>query len=177
MKLLSSPRLFATTSALAGAIAIGATSAPAESVHAAAAKITPSGVDGVKVGATYSSLRSKGLVGKIRKGCELGGPNTRSAPLRPPLNGGVDFTLSSPRKVTNITLSGGATARGVGVGGTIPQIKAAYPKAKVDHSTDTTFGITLVKIPKNGGGAIQFAVDTKTHKITLIGVPFIAFCE
>jgi hypothetical protein len=177
MKILTSPRLLATTGAIAGAVAIAATSAPAESGHAAAATITPSGVDGVKIGATYTSLRSKSLVGKIRHGCELGGPNTRSAPLRLPLKGAVDFTLSAPRKVTNITLSGGATARGVGVGGTIPQIKAAFPKAKVDHSTDSTFGITLVKIPKSGGGSLHFAVDTKTHKITLMGIPFIAFCE
>ena len=31
--------------------------------------------------------------------------------------------------------------------------------------------------PKNGGGKLQFAVDTKTHRVVLIGIPLIAFCE
>jgi hypothetical protein len=89
----------------------------------------------------------------------------------------VNFTQSTPRKVTDIAIRGGARARGVGIGAKIPRIKAAFPKAKVDRSTERVFGITLVKIPKNGGGRIQFAVSTTTKRTTLIGVPFIAFCE
>ena len=116
-------------------------------------------------------------MGKIRRGCELGGPNTRSAPLRPPLEGQVNFTLKTPRRVTDITVRGGAKARGVGIGDTIADIKDAYPKAKVDHSTDRTFELTLVRVPKDGGGRLRFGVSTKTKKVTLIGVPFIAFCE
>ncbi len=85
--------------------------------------------------------------------------------------------MSLPRKVADISVRGGATARGVGVGATIAKIKAVYRKAQVDHSTDHTFGVTLVRIPKSGGGKLQFAVDTKTHKVVLIGIPFIAFCE
>ncbi len=143
----------------------------------AAAKITPTGVDGVKLGETFSQLRAQHLVGPIHKGCELAGPNTRSASLLAPLKGGVDFTMTTPRKVVDISIRGGATARGVGIGATIAQIKAAYPKAKVDHSTDHTFALTLVRIPKNGGGRLQFAVDTMTHRVTFIGVPAIPFCE
>jgi hypothetical protein len=139
--------------------------------------ITPAGVGQVKLGKTYKQLRAKHLVGSIRHGCELGGPNTRTARLRAPLKGSVNFTLRTPRKVTDITITRGATTRGVGIGSTIPQIKAAFPKAKVDHSTDKTFLLTLVKIPKSGGGRLTFAVDTKTHKTTLIGIPIIAFCE
>jgi hypothetical protein len=160
-----------------GALAAGGLAAADETGLAAAKKITPKGVDGVKLGMTHRQLRREGLVGPIRKGCELGGPGTRSARLRAPLKGQVDYTLTAPRKVTNITVRGGARARGVGVGATIPDIKAAYPKAKVDHSTDDTFGVTLVKIPKNGGGRLQFAVDTDTDKVTVIGIPFVAFCE
>jgi hypothetical protein len=146
-------------------------------VAGAPVKVTPSGVGAIKLGTTYTSLHRRGLVGRIHHGCVLGGPNTRAADLRAPLKGTVDFTLSSPRKVTDISVSKGAAARGVGIGATIRQIRTAFPKAKVDHSTDKMFGTTLVRIPKNGGGRLQFAVDVKTHKTVLIGVPFIAVCE
>src|SRR3954447_4731088 len=161
---------FLTVAAVA---AVGTTTAFA----ATAPKIMPSGVGGVKIGKTYKQLHAAGLIGKIHHGCELGGANTRSANLKAPLKGQVNFTLHSPRKVTDITVRGGAKARGVGVGDKIPAIKAAFPKAKVDHSTDDTFEITIVRIPKNGGGKLTFGVRTKSKRVTLIGVPFIAFCE
>lgn len=173
-------RMLGTVAAITGvaALAIGGAAATAHTGSASAAKkIMAAGVGGVKIGKTFTSLHDKGLIGPLRKGCELGGPNTRSAKLRAPLKGSVNFTLKAPRKVTDITVRGGAKARGVGIGGTIPQIKAAFPKAKVDHSTDSVFAVTLVKVPKNGGGRITFAVDVKTKKVTLIGVPIIAFCE
>jgi hypothetical protein len=159
--------------AVTAVAAIGATTAFA----ASAPKITPKGVGGVKLGKTYKQLHDAGLIGKIHHGCELGGANTRSANLRAPLKGEVNFTLHAPRKVTDITINGGAKARGVGIGATIAQIKSKFPKAKVDHSTDHTFEITLVHIPKNGGGKIEFGVSTKSKRVTLIGVPVIAFCE
>ena len=140
-------------------------------------KITPEGVGKLKLGMKHKRARELGLVGRIRQGCELGGPNTRAANLKPPLRGSVNYTRKKPRRVRDITIKGGAEARGVGIGDTIPDIKDAYPKAKVDHSTDETFLITLVKIPKDGGGKLRFGVSTKTDKITSIGVPYIAFCE
>jgi hypothetical protein len=159
----------------AGVQAGAASSATASG--ATAAQITPKGVGAVKLGATHTSLHAHHRVGKLIKGCELAGPNARSARLTAPLKGSVDFTLTVPRKVTDITVTGGAKARGVGVGAHLPAIKAAFPKAKVDHSTDQMFGLTFVTIPKNGGGKLQFAVSTQTHKVTLIGIPFIAVCE
>jgi hypothetical protein len=153
------------------------TACVAVAAAASAVKITPAGVGAVKLGDTFSQLRARHLVGPLGMGCQLAGPNARAASLRAPLKGTVDFTMSSPRKVVDISVRGGAAARGVGIGATIPQIKAAFPKAKVDHSTDHTFALTLVRIPKNGGGRMQFGVDTKTHRVTLIGVPAIPFCE
>jgi hypothetical protein len=140
-------------------------------------KITPEGVGKLKLGMKHKRARELELVGPIRQGCELGGPGTRSAKLRPPLKGEVNYTRKKPRRVRDITITGGAEARGVGIGERIRDIKDAYPKAKVNHATDETFEITLVKIPRDGGGPLRFGVSTKSEKITLIGVPFIAFCE
>ena len=165
------PRRFAFTLAIAVLLA-GATVA-----LAATKKVTPSGVGGVKLGKTHSALRSAGLVGKLRKGCELAGPNARSARLLAPLRGSVDYTQSTPRRVVSIAIRGGAEARGVGIGDSRAAVKAAYPKVKFDSSTESTFGITLAKVPKNGGGRLQFAIDTGTKKVVLIGVPRIRFCE
>jgi hypothetical protein len=143
----------------------------------AAKRIKPTRVGGVKIGMTYKEARGKGLIGHMREGCPLAGGSARAARLKAPLKGSVDFTRRKPRKIRNITVRGGAKARGVGIGATIRQIKRKFPKARVDHGTDETFGLTLVKIPRDGGGKLQFGVDTKTDKTTIIGVPFIAFCE
>ena len=150
----------------------------AGTAFAAAAVITPVRVDGVHLGDTHADLRARGKVGPIRPGCELA-PNTRSAKLKAPLKGSVNYTLSSPRKVDSITITGGARARGVGIGSKIPAILAKFPNAKVDHSTDQVFQLTLVKTPKrpHSGGRIMFGVSTQTKRTTIIGVPFIAFCE
>ena len=181
MNLHSFARRSAASAALVGvsALVAGAGAAPAEVAPAGSSPVIgPKGVGAVKIGKRYETLRRQNLIGKIRHGCELGGPNTRSAKLKSPLSGSVDFTLKSPRKVANVTIfKGAATAKGVGIGATIEDIQAAYPHAKVDHGTDEVFHVTFVTIPKADGGKFQFAVDIDTGKTTAIGVPFIATCE
>ncbi len=139
-------------------------------------QVTAAGVGGVNLGASYRKLRQKHLVGPIRKGCPLAS-NTRSARLLAPMKGIVDFTRKTPRRVVDIFVEGGAAARGVGIGATIQDIQAAYPSAIVNHGTEPTFRITLVEIPRNDGGRIQFGVDVDTKQVSSIGIPFIAFCE
>ena len=158
-----------TAAAFAAATAVALAAAPE--------KIGGSGVGPVKLGATFTALRARHLIGPLGRGCELAGPNARSAKLSTPLKGSVDFTQSAPRKVADISVTGGATARGIGIGATIAQIKAKFPTAKVDHSTDEIFQTTFVTIPKNGGGKFQFGVSTKTRKTTIIGIPLIPVCE
>ena len=159
--------------ALAGSVAVAAV-ALAES-----APITPKGVGSVHIGDNYLQLRKAGKIGKVVMGCELAGPNARSAKLLPPAKGFADLSFHSPRKVTNITITGGATAKGVGVGDTTADIKAAYTGVLVDKSTEETFGFTLVTVRRGSDNhsAIAFAVDTKTKKITSIGIPYLAACE
>jgi hypothetical protein len=172
------PRLLVAGAAVAGLAVAATTSGAQPAAHdAGKAHITRNGVDGVKVGMTYKKLRKHHLVHKIHQGCEVAGPNARSARLVKPIKGFVNFTLHHPRRVTDIQIRGGATARGVGIHDTIADIKQQYPNAKEDHSTDDTFGLTVVRTPKRHGRRIEFAVDTDTHKIVRIGVPHLAFCE
>jgi hypothetical protein len=170
------PRVLIAGAAL-GALALAPAAAPGDAGRTALVKITRTGVGQVKLGKTFRQVRDAGLVGRLRPGCELSGPGVRFANLKAPLSGTVDFTRTAPRRVKRVTVRGGAAARGVGIGATISQIKTAFPKAKVDHTTETLFRLTLVKIPKDGGGRIQFAVDVDTHKTTMIAVPRFAFCE
>ncbi len=93
------------------------------------------------------------------------------------MTGSVDYSLTNPRKVRAITIRGGAKAKGVGIGATIPQIKAKFPHAKVDHSIEDIGLFTIVRIPKRDGGRIMFGVDPGTDKTIAIGVPNIPICE
>jgi hypothetical protein len=172
-------RTLAFTAALilTGAVAIGASADPGPTARIAAKKITGEGVGQVKLGMTFQEARDKHLIGKLRPGCEFGGPETRSARLRSPLRGFVDFTLTTPRKITNILVTRGARARGVKVGDRIKDIKDAYPEAKVNKQTEEVFGVWLVRVPKSAGGRITFSVPVATKRIDAIGVPFIPFCE
>jgi hypothetical protein len=156
---------------------VGTAAASALTARATPQKITAAGVGAVKLGKTYTSLRAAGRVGKIGPGCDLGGPGARSSVLRPPLNGSVDYTSKAPRRVRVIAIRGGATARGVGIGATVAAIKRAFPRATIDRRTEKVFGITLVKVPKGGGGRLQFAVATRTKKVVSIGIPFVAICD
>lgn len=156
------------------AVALG----PAAATAAAPQKITSKGVGQVKLGKTFTQMRAQHLVGKLRNGCELSGPNTKFSKLRSPLRGTVDWSKTATRKVRRVTINGGsAAARGVRIGDKLADIKAAFPKAKVDHAAEPIFGITLAKIPKNGGGSIWFGIPTDTKKISLIGVPNLSFCD
>ena len=165
---------------VAGAVVTALALGPAAATAAAPQKITFKGVGQVKLGKTHKQLREQGLVGKLRKGCELGGPDTRTARLRSPLRGSVNYTLNSPRRVTDVTITGGAKARGVGIGDRLKDIKAKFPKREVDHSQEDVFKAFFVFIPKSnpvGKIKMMFVIDSDTRKITAIGVPVVAFCE
>jgi hypothetical protein len=168
------------TLALAGTatVLLGASAASAMPDRAPAPKkITAAGVDGVKLGRTFQQLRGAHLVGKLLPGCVLAGPSARSSRLKAPLKGSVDFTTSAPRKAAVIVVTGGAKARGVGVGATKAKVKQKFPKVKFDNSLGPTFGITIGRVPKNGGGKLEFAIKIRTGRVSQIGIPRLAFCE
>jgi hypothetical protein len=148
-------------------------SAVAAPLRPGAAKITGAGVDGVKVGASYTALRNAHKLAKATRGCELAGSQARAAKLLSPLKGSVDLTLSRPRKVDTITVTGGARAHGVGVGATLAKVKAAFAHEKVRH----VLGITVVRVPKSDGGPFEFSLGAAGKKVDAIGIPHLAFCE
>lgn len=139
--------------------------------------ITAAGAGVVALGSTYTTLRRDGRIATLRRGCELAGASARSARLRTPLRGSVDFTHATPRRVQTITIVGGATAGGVGVGATTAQVRRAFAHAAADHGAEQIFGVTLFTVPRRDGGRFQFAVETKTGRVTQIGIPAIPFCD
>jgi hypothetical protein len=163
-----------TVRGLTAALALSLT-VPA--VAAAPAEITRRGVGDVERGATHRSLREQGLVGPQEPGCELGGERQKAAELRKGLEGAVELTRGKPRRVRSIVVTDGAQARGVGIGARRADIRAAFPHARFDRSTEEVFGVMLATVPRRDGGRIQFGLDADTREVTLIGVPYIAFCE
>jgi hypothetical protein len=131
----------------------------------------------VRLGRTYQSLRRAGLLGTVRPGCELGGPRTRSALLRPPLRGSVDLTIGSPRRVASISVGAGAAARGVGIGDRASEIRAAFRQAGARRSGGPLFDLDFVRVPRGGGGPLVFGIDSKTNRVSIIGIPRIPVCE
>jgi len=164
-----------TAALVAGGAAVAiATTAGGATNHPA---ITAKGVGPVKLGATAKSLQAKGLIGKLKTGCELAGPGTRAASVKA-FNGTVGFTMTKVRKVDVIAVDGpGPQARGVEVGDTLPEIRKAYRTVEVDTSLQDTFGGDFVKVSKKAGGPIQFFVNAESGKIETIGVPSAPVCE
>ncbi len=68
--------------------------------------ITPRGVRPLRLGAAIKSLQRKGLIGGLRKGCELD-PGQRVAPLRAPLDGWTVFQAGH-KGLRAFTVEGGA---------------------------------------------------------------------
>jgi hypothetical protein len=139
--------------------------------------ITAAGAGRVALGSAYSALRRDRRIGTLAPGCELAGPAARSARLLAPLRGAVAFTSTTPRRVQSITILGGATAHGVGVGATTAQARRAFPHASLDRRGEEIFGIVLLTVPKRDGGRFQLALDAETGKVTEIGIPAVAFCD
>src|SRR3954451_18379056 len=109
-------RRIGASAAVVGAAALAAGPVASAGQGQGSPVIGPKGVGAVRIGASYTSLRKKGLVGKISARCELA-PDTRSAALKSPLLGSVDFTRKNPRKPANLTSPKGAlTAKDVGIG-------------------------------------------------------------
>ncbi len=124
-------RTFVTTATvvLVAAAVVGSGAVPAE-MAAAPKQHHPAGVGGVKLGKRYIQLRRPGLVGVIRRGCELGGPSARSAPAEGPAQGLRRLHADRAAPGRRHRLRGGARTRGVGVGRSSRQSGRPSPRPR-----------------------------------------------
>lgn len=167
--------LTAATAVAAAAFVALAAAAPAETSRAADPRITPKRVGKVRLGMTAAELRARGLIGRLKPACELEGPDARFAPLKGPVRGTVEFTQTTPRRAQFVHVRNRrARARGVRVGDRLADITAAFPKRKV---IPTPFGVTRVKIPKRGGGRMDFVIRDATNRIAQISIPRMKVCD
>ena len=143
----------------------------------AAPVITPQGVGGLKLGATSKALQQRGLIGGLRKGCELD-PGQRVAPLRAPLKGWAVFEPGHPG-LHAFTIEGGAeTALHIGVGSTATAARSAYPNGHYEApGTAQPFAEGFLWVPSVSKPKLTMVIDPGTRKVEAISVPAPSFCE
>lgn len=143
----------------------------------AAPVITPQGVGSLRLGATPKALQTKGLIGGLRKGCELD-PGQRVAPLRDPLKGWATFDASH-QGLRAITVEKGAeTARHIGIGSTASAARTAYPTAHYEApGTAQPFAVGFLWIPNLSKPRMTMVIEPGTRQVEAISVPSPSFCE
>ncbi len=135
------------------------------------------GVPGLRLGMTAKHLREAGKIGPLRPGCELA-PSQKIARLRPPLRGFAIFN-HRVRKLSALSFSGGVeTARGIHVGSTAADARAAYPRAEYQApGTADPFAEGFLWVNTIEHPAMTFVVDPDSNRVETIAVHFPAFCE
>lgn len=139
--------------------------------------ITPHRVGGLRLGATSKALQRRGLIGRIRRGCELD-PGQQVAPLRAPLRGWAVFQTGQ-RGLLAFTVEGGAeTARHVGIGSTASEAREAYPDALYEApGTVKPFAEGFLWVPSLSKPKLTMTIEPGTRQVEAISVPSPNFCE
>jgi hypothetical protein len=139
--------------------------------------VTSHRVGGLRLGATVKTLHRKGLIGGLRKGCELD-PGQRVAPLRAPLQGWAVFE-SGHKGLRGFTIEGGAeTARHIGIGSTAAEARKAYPIALYEApGTADPFAEGFLWVPNLQKPKLTMIIEPKTRRVEAISVPSPSFCE
>jgi hypothetical protein len=162
---------------LAGAIICASLVLGSAGAAVASPIITPHGVGALRLGATAKALQAKGLIGGLRKGCELD-PGQRVAPLRAPLQGWAVFEAGH-NGLHGLTVEGGAeTARHVGIGSTAAEARAAYPQARYEApGTAQPFPVGFLWVPNLSKPKLTMIIEPGTRQVEAISVPSPNFCE
>jgi hypothetical protein len=139
--------------------------------------ITPHGVGGLRLGASAKTLHRQGLIGGLRKGCELD-PGQRVAPLRSPLQGWAVFE-SGHKGLRAFTIEGGAeTARHIGIGSTAGEARKAYPDALYEApGTAGPFAEGFLWVPNLQKPKLTMIFEPETRQVEAISAPSPNFCE
>jgi hypothetical protein len=139
--------------------------------------ITRHGIGALRLGATVKVLHRKGLIGGLRKGCELD-PGQRVAPLRAPLRGWAVFE-SGRKGLRAFTLEGGAeTARHIGIGSTAAEARKAYPDALYEApGAAKPFAEGFLWVPNLSKPKLTMIIEPGTRQVEAISVPSPNFCE
>jgi hypothetical protein len=139
--------------------------------------ITTHGVGALRLGATAKALHTKGLIGGLRKGCELD-PGQRVAPLRAPLKGWAVFEAGQAG-LHAFTVEGGAeTARHIGIGSTATEARKAYPQATYEApGTAQPFPVGFLWVPSLSKPQMTMIIEPGTRQVEAISVPAPNFCE
>ena len=144
--------------------------------------VTPKGTTSVRLGMSAATLRKHGSIGPLRKGCELD-PGQRVAKLRPgpgtPARGTAVFSGPHAKKLTSLTIVGGATTRKyVGIGASPKDVLAAYPHAVYQApGSNPPFAEGFVWVNSIEHPRLTFTIDSKTERVSAISVPSPNFCE
>jgi hypothetical protein len=51
-----------------------------------------------------------------------------------------------------------------------------FPEAEVDRSTRDRFGVTIIRVPRSGGGRMEFVIG-RGAAVMSINLPGASFCE
>jgi hypothetical protein len=139
--------------------------------------ISPHGVGALRLHATVKVLHRKGLIGGLRKGCELD-PGQRVAPLRAPLRGWAVFE-SGRKRLSAFTIEGGAeTARHIGIGSAAAEARKAYPNALYEGpGTVKPFAEGFLWVPNLPNPKLTMIIEPGTRLVEAISVPSPNFCE
>jgi len=142
--------------------------------------LTERGVDGLLLGRSLAAIRSRHLIGRLRKGCELASPRPYFAPLRAPLTGTATFSGRTPAsKLTFLSVRAGAvTSRGIAIGSPGRQALHAYANAHIKNSAPSNpvkFNAIVVK--RDGRYRLWFLLDRRGGNVRSFEVPYPQICE
>lgn len=125
-------------------------------------------------------MRAEGLIGTVRKGCDIMSPPNYWARLRPPVRGTATFRGNTPRSpLRSLWLEGGVvTDRGVKVGSPAAAVRRVYPRAQVVNTRPgDPLQFSAITIVRKGKWRMWFLLDQPGGRVEAISVPGPEFCE